>query len=1082
MFLRCLLGCALGLLSSNRAAAQTFTNQYSFLTGVNASGGSGSGVGALILSGNTLYGTTMRGGKDLAGTVFKIDTNGLNYTNLYTFTNGTDGVAPGSLVLAGNTLYGTAGGGSSGWGSLFAVGTNGLGFTNFYKFAHGTDGGEPSGLILVGNTLYGTANQGGAGFFGTFFRVNADGSGFLTLHSFAGQATNDGSAPSGALLFAGGTLYGTASTGGTNGSGTIYCLGTNGLGYKNLHAFTELGGIFSGGDVTYTNSDGAYAEGGLILAGSVLYGTASQGGISGGGTMFALQTNGAGFTNLYTFPVDLGNAPNSISTGSGPNAGLVLSNNTLFGTMQQNGNGLDGTVFSVTTNGDGFQVLHAFSAVAGANSTNADGAFPEAGLVLAGNRLWGTTAGGGSDGYGVIFGISGVSLNPGSGPLTVTTTALPGGAANSRYVFDLDASGGRPPYTWTFLSGVNPLEFQVGNEVYGQLPPTISTVDFTAKVTDGLGATATQALSIQVTNPDTLTLIITNVTPGMVVTNVNPPFAMAGFAIEAGPDAVVAYDGGYVAAVYYSVNHSAWLEAYTEDYFTNWFADLNLAPGHNTVSVYATDTIGAVTPTNSVAIDYVIPPSSLLTNVPGTPMASNWNPGSNPVQIDEGGAIGVTPLSLYVAPNDFDITAQAGDVVFLLDPTGGNSRTNWAAVLNFFNPSDPTGTLGLPATKYRTFFPANADSSYFDGIPLFSHVIYVPISERYSPYPGAQDLIAYYDEIGPEDGLLSGQLATFQVVAATQPSGFTATITSPYPGDQYVIGDGTLTVQGITTTTNGQAAVTNVWVQSNGGGWSRATTVNGWTNWSANVTVTTGSNSVSAYAVDQNGKVSATNTISYYYYVETPADLSLSVSAAPQPVEVGSGLIYSITISNAGPGDASDVIVSNQLPANAAFVLATGGYLPSGGILQMDLGYVTAGSTNSIQVVVQPTAAGLLTNRFQVLGPDEADPNPANNVVTIVSTVVSGTAAKAVHLSIKYFGIKSCDLADQLHRLHPGIHHQYCFTGGLGHQPTRARRGELQQHGDQRHLRRPKILPAKPIMALGTIGSALIEESQHRVR
>jgi uncharacterized repeat protein (TIGR01451 family) len=247
-------------------------------------------------------------------------------------------------------------------------------------------------------------------------------------------------------------------------------------------------------------------------------------------------------------------------------------------------------------------------------------------------------------------------------------------------------------------------------------------------------------------------------------------------------------------------------------------------------------------------------------------------------------------------------------------------------------------------------------------------------------------------------------LATFQVVVATQPSGFTATITSPYPGDQYVIGDGTLTVRGVTTITNGQAAVTNVWVQSNGGAWFSATQANGWTNWTASLTVAAGSNSVSAYAMDQNGKVSATNTVSYYYYLETPADLSLSVSAAPQPVAVGSDLVFSITVSNAGPGDASDVIVSNQLPANVSFVSATGGYLPSAGILQVDLGYMTVGATNSFQLVVQPTAAGMLTNRFEALGPDEADPNPANNVVAVVSTVTSGTVANVAHLFIRHAG------------------------------------------------------------------------------
>ena len=41
--------------------------------------------------------------------------------------------------------------------------------------------------------------------------------------------------------------------------------------------------------------------GGLILSGNTLYGTAQYGGSSGNGTVFAVNTDGTGFTNLYSF-------------------------------------------------------------------------------------------------------------------------------------------------------------------------------------------------------------------------------------------------------------------------------------------------------------------------------------------------------------------------------------------------------------------------------------------------------------------------------------------------------------------------------------------------------------------------------------------------------------------------------------------------------------------------------------------------------------------------------------------------------------------------------------------------------------
>src|SRR5258705_415931 len=58
--------------------------------------------------------------------------------------------------------------------------------------------------------------------------------------------------------------------------------------------FTNLYG-FTGGN------DGGAPYAGLILSGNTLYGTASAGGGSGNGTVFAVTTDGSGFTNLYRF-------------------------------------------------------------------------------------------------------------------------------------------------------------------------------------------------------------------------------------------------------------------------------------------------------------------------------------------------------------------------------------------------------------------------------------------------------------------------------------------------------------------------------------------------------------------------------------------------------------------------------------------------------------------------------------------------------------------------------------------------------------------------------------------------------------
>src|ERR1019366_3403036 len=129
------------------------------------------------------------------------------------------------------------------------------------------------------------------------------------------------------------------------------------------------------------SSDGAYPVSGLILSGNILFGTAEYGGSSGAGTVFAVNTNGTGFTTLHTFTGG--------SDGAYPVAGLVLSGNTLYGTAYDGGSSDAGSVFAVNTNGTGFATLHSFAPLyynsALGAYTNSDGAGPQAGLILSGN-------------------------------------------------------------------------------------------------------------------------------------------------------------------------------------------------------------------------------------------------------------------------------------------------------------------------------------------------------------------------------------------------------------------------------------------------------------------------------------------------------------------------------------------------------------------------------------------------------------------------------------------------------------------------------------------------------------------------
>ncbi len=397
-------------LSTSSAPVFPFTTLHSFsapaqnnnsLT-TNSDGGAPSG--GLLLLGNTLYGTAAYGGTNGAGTVFAISTTLTNFTLLHTFsvpaqnnngiyTNNDGGVPVASLITVSNTLYGTASmGGHAGNGTIFRLGTNGANYTLVHVFAadatnaSGTltnsDGAEPSAaLVLSTNTLYSTALNGGSVSDGTMFVITTNGT-YTLLHAFgflANSDTNNGGAiPDSALVLSGNTLYGTASQGGAWGFGTVFAINTNGTSFTVLYCFTN-------------GTDGANPEAGLVLQSNILYGMANSGGGLSHGTVFAINTNGTGFTVLHNFTGG--------SDGASPQAGLICSNNVLYGTAPSGGDDSQGTVFALNTTNLQFTVLHTFTG-------GTDGADPLAGLILSSNILYGTASQGGVNGSGTVFALS----------------------------------------------------------------------------------------------------------------------------------------------------------------------------------------------------------------------------------------------------------------------------------------------------------------------------------------------------------------------------------------------------------------------------------------------------------------------------------------------------------------------------------------------------------------------------------------------------------------------------------------------------------------------------------------------------
>ena len=99
--------------------------------------------------------------------------------------------------------------------------------------------------------------------------------------------------------------------------------------------------------------------------------------------------------------------------------------------------------------------------------------------------------------------------------------------------------------------------------------------------------------------------------------------------------------------------------------------------------------------------------------------------------------------------------------------------------------------------------------------------------------------------------------------------------------------------------------VSNVLYSLNDTGWSNAMTANNWSNWTAAVTLTPGTNTIAAYAVDTTGNVSTTNTLNFFYVVNAPLTVSISGRGTVSPNDNGALLLigrsYSIK-ATAGTG------------------------------------------------------------------------------------------------------------------------------------------------------------------------------------
>ncbi|MCB1204942.1 MAG: hypothetical protein KDN18_11840, partial [Verrucomicrobiae bacterium] len=363
--------------------------------------------GALILaSDGNFYGTTVSGGANDEGTVFRISPSG-SHEVLFEFDSGSmgfNGASPRSALLetpaAGVFLGTTAGGGTNGDGTVFKITDTGVvtSMIHFSAYDSTRPGAGPTAPLIRASdgNYYGTTRFGA--YYdpvykdqGTVFKMTPEGE-HTVLAAFVYPIPGEhrGMWPASALVEGqDGYLYGNTIRGGNSDRGVVFRV-------------AKTGGMTTLVDFAFDSAPkGSGAPGALLqVAANEFIGTTVAGGDRNLGTVFRIsnpQDSSADFATLINFT---GQAPGFTTGPKEPEGGLLKASDGFFyGTTRKGGAPDKGTVFRCDTGGN-TTVLVEFTG----NGMENKGAFPTSELIEGGDgNFYGTTEYGGANDLGTVF-------------------------------------------------------------------------------------------------------------------------------------------------------------------------------------------------------------------------------------------------------------------------------------------------------------------------------------------------------------------------------------------------------------------------------------------------------------------------------------------------------------------------------------------------------------------------------------------------------------------------------------------------------------------------------------------------------
>jgi len=272
-------------------------------------------------------------------------------------------------------------------------------FSYLHLFNGGSDGANPVSGVTVGGggTLYGTASGGGSAGDGTVYKLTLKHGGWVLdpLWEFAGG--NDGAVPyAGVVAGSNGALYGTTYRGGgTLEYGIVYELRPPATACKTAICYWNETIIHS---FTGPPNDGSTPYLGKLIFDSSgnMYGTTYEGGTHSEGNVYEFSPqSGGGWTESILYNFDDG------TDGGYPVAGVIESAGALYGTNFVGGTGSQGVLYQLTPAGPPWteETLANFGGSAGYQPY----ATP---IVDQSGNLYGTTESGGPGDSGTVYEVS----------------------------------------------------------------------------------------------------------------------------------------------------------------------------------------------------------------------------------------------------------------------------------------------------------------------------------------------------------------------------------------------------------------------------------------------------------------------------------------------------------------------------------------------------------------------------------------------------------------------------------------------------------------------------------------------------